>query len=105
MRLVIRRLRRVVAPLLVLYVIFLGGMFWVMTRPPDRFGAIMRHFPMPALVIVPFETMWNVARAGTLQVGQQAPDFTLPTADKKSAVHLSSLRGRMPVVLVFGSYT
>jgi hypothetical protein len=102
---VIRRFRRFLALLLALYAVFLGGMFWVMKQPPERFGAIMRHFPMPAMLIVPFETMWNVARGGTLRVGEQAPDFTLPTADKKSEVRLSSLRGRLPVVLVFGSYT
>ena len=101
----IRRFRRALALLVPLYIAFLGGVFWIMRQPPDRFGAIMRHFPMPALAIVPFETMWNVARGGAVQVGDQAPDFTLPTADKKSEVRLSSLRGRMPVVLVFGSYT
>jgi hypothetical protein len=100
-----RRVRRLILGLLATYILFLGGMFWVMSRPPEKFGAIMRHFPMPALLIVPFETMWNVARGGTLQVGQAAPDFTLPTADKKSEVRLSSFRGRLPVVLVFGSYT
>jgi len=100
-----RRLRRLGLLLLALYVAFLGGMFWVMSRPPDRFGAIMRHFPMPLLLVVPFETMWNVARGGTVHTGEMAPDFTLPTADRKSEVRLSSLRGRLPVVLVFGSYT
>ena len=101
----IRRLRRAFLLLLALYVVFLGGMFWVMSQPPGRFGAIMRHFPMPAMMIVPFEPMWNVARGGSLTVGDTAPDFSLPTADRKSEVRLSSLRGRMPVVLVFGSYT
>jgi hypothetical protein len=101
----VRRLRRVGVLLLGLYAVFLGAMFWVMSQPPDRFGAIMRRFPMPLMLIVPFETMWNQARGGTLHTGDIAPDFTLPTADKKSEVRLSSLRGRMPVVLVFGSYT
>lgn len=101
----IRRLRRLVLPLLAVYAVFLGGMFWVMRQPPDRFGALMRHFPLPLLAIVPFETMWNQARGGTLRTGEMAPDFALPTADKKSEVRLSSLRGRLPVVLVFGSYT
>ena len=100
-----RRLRRLAVVLLIAYAAFLGTMFWVMSRPPEQFGAIMRHFPMPALLLVPFETMWNVARGGTLTIGETAPDFLLPTADKKSEVRLSSLRGRMPVVLVFGSYT
>ena len=101
----IRRLRRALVLLLALYAVFLGGMFWVMRQPPEKFGAIMRHFPMPAMMILPFERMWNVARGGTLKVGDDAPDFTLPTADKKSEVRLSSFRGRLPVVLVFGSYT
>src|SRR4030095_8958790 len=81
---VIRRLRRAFFVLLVVYAAFLGGMFWVMSQRPERFGAIMRHFPMPLMLIVPFETMWNQARGGTLQTGEMAPDFTLPTADKKS---------------------
>jgi hypothetical protein len=102
---VIRRLRRLLALLVALYFFFLGAMFWIMSRPPERFGALMRHFPMPALAILPFETMWNVARGGPLGIGDPAPDFTLPTADRKSEVRLSSFRGRMPVVLVFGSYT
>ena len=39
-----------------------------------------------------------------LQVGDVAPDFTLPAAKGKRDVTLSSFQGR-PVVLVFGSYT
>ncbi|HEY2433265.1 MAG TPA: hypothetical protein VGI12_11380 [Vicinamibacterales bacterium] len=99
------RLKWVGTALIGAYVLFLAAMFVVMSQPPERFGAIMRHFPMPAMMIVPFETLWNVARGGTLQLGDQAPDFTLPTADKASAMHLASFRGRIPVVLVFGSYT
>jgi len=34
-----------------------------------------------------------------------APDFRLPTLDRKETVQLSSYRGSRPVVLVFGSYT
>ena len=80
-------------------------MFVVMRQPPDRFGAVMRHVPMPLMMAVPFEPMWNAARGGALRIGDPAPDFTLPTADKTSEMRLSSFRGRMPVVLVFGSYT
>jgi cytochrome oxidase Cu insertion factor (SCO1/SenC/PrrC family) len=87
-----------------LYFMFLVAMFGVMQQPPQRFGQIMRHIPMPLLAIVPFESMWNSARGGTLNVGDQAPDFTLPRSDKSGDVTLSSLRGK-PVVLVFGSYT
>ncbi|NQT54514.1 redoxin domain-containing protein [bacterium] len=42
---------------------------------------------------------------GSLKVGDPAPDFTLKQLDGKGTVALSSLRGKRPVVLVFGSYT
>jgi hypothetical protein len=86
------------------YVTFIVAMFVIMRQPPQRFGQIMRHFPMPAMMIVPFEPMWNVARGGELRVGEAAPDFNLPRSDKSGTVRLSSLQGK-PVVLVFGSYT
>jgi hypothetical protein len=38
-------------------------------------------------------------------VGQTAPDFTLPTHDGKSRIRLSEFRGKKPVVLVFGNFT
>ena len=41
----------------------------------------------------------------TLEVGDDAPDFTLPTPDGKTEVKLSSFRGKRPVVLVFTSFT
>jgi hypothetical protein len=76
-------------------------MFIVMCQPPHRFGKIMAYVPMPTMAIVPLESMWNVARGGTARVGQLAPDFTLPTVDRKSDVRLASFRGKQPVVLVF----
>jgi hypothetical protein len=100
-----RRAGRVAAGLLCVYVVFLAGMFVAMRQPPDRFGKIMAHFPMPAMMVVPFEPMWNVARGGALQVGNPAPDFTLSRADHTTEVTLSAFRGKQPVVLVFGSYT
>jgi len=103
-----RRIRRIVgrsaAALGVAYAVFLCAMFVVMRQPPQRFGRIMRHFPMPAMMIVPFEPMWNAARGGTLRVGDMAPDFMLPRADHSGDERLSAYR-RQPVVLVFGSYT
>ncbi len=77
---------------------------WAMHQPPETFGRFMARMPGPAYLVLPFETLWTRARAGTLQVGDQAPDFILPTLDKSAHVRLSSLRGK-PVVLVFGSYT
>lgn len=61
--------------------------------------------PIPFLVL-PFETLWMRARAGSLHVGDPAPDFSLARLDKSDQVQLSALtaQGR-PVVLVFGSYT
>lgn len=90
---------------LALYAVFLVGMFVVLCQPPQRFGRIMRHFPMPAMMIVPFEPMWNIARGGATRVGAMAPEFVLETVDRKTEVRLASFRGDRPVVLVFGSYT
>src|SRR5262245_47906729 len=91
--------------LLIAYVLFLVGIFFVMRQPPDRFGQVMKRMPMAAFMVVPFQPMWKVARAGQISVGDPAPDFNLRTADRKSRVNLSSFRGQKPVVLVFGSYT
>ena len=91
--------------LIIAYGLFLTAMFIVMRQPPDRFGQIMKRMPMPILMIVPFEPMWNAARGGQVEVGDPAPDFNLRTADKQSRVSLASFRGQKPVVLVFGSYT
>ena len=44
-------------------------------------------------------------RAGDLNVGDVAPDFTLPPRGGGAAVQVSSFRGKSPVALVFGSYT
>ena len=100
-----RRFGWTVLGALVGYVVFLAGMFIVMCQPPQRFGQIMLYVPMPAMMIVPFEPMWNVARGGATRVGDMAPDFELPTVDRKARVRLASFRGKRPVVLVFGSYT
>jgi hypothetical protein len=100
-----RVLVRVAGSVLGLYVAFLAAMFGVMRQPPERFGKIMAHFPMAAMMLLPFETMWNAARGGALAPGDQAPDFLLPLTDHSGDIRLSAFRGRQPVVLVFGSYT
>jgi hypothetical protein len=100
-----RRVMWAVAILIVSYGLFLAAAFSIMRQPPERFGTVMRHVPMPLMALVPFESLWNVARGGSLRVGDVSPDFTLPTADTQSEMRLASFRGRMPVVLVFGSYT
>ena len=87
------------------YGIFLAGMFVLMSQPPRRFGRFMRYFPMPAMMLVPFVPMWNIARRGRIEVGEDAPDFSLSTVDRSTEIRLSTFRGDRPVVLVFGSYT
>lgn len=92
----------------VLACIWLAGVIffnYAMHQTPERFGRIMSRTPVVAFITLPFETLWTRARAGTVQPGDLAPDFTLPTLDKSAHVQLSSFRDKQPVVLVFGSYT
>ena len=96
---------RSVIVLFVLWVAFAGFIAWAMRQPPETFGHVMARMPVAAYFVIPFETLWTRARAGALQPGQPAPDFSLPALDKGQAVQLSSFRGREPVVLIFGSYT
>ena len=88
-----------------LYALAVAVIFVVMCQPPVRFGRFMRHFPYPAMGLLPFQPLWNVARKGATRVGEMAPDFELPTVDRSRVVRLSSFRGDRPVALVFGSYT
>ena len=83
------------------------ALYDVMQRPPERFAGVMARIPGPIpFLVLPFETLWLRARAGTLRLGDPAPDFTLSKLDKTGQVQLSSFtaQGR-PVVLIFGSYT
>ena len=91
--------------LLAMYLSLCVGFYWAMSQPPDVFGRVMAKTPLPVMMVLPFETLWNSARAGRLEPGDPAPDFRLPTLDHKATVQLSSFRGSRPVVLVFGSYT
>lgn len=100
--------RVLVLVLVVLAVLWAGVVVLVnsaMHRSPDEFGRFMMKVPGPAFLVLPFQTLWTRARAGTVNVGDQAPDFILATLDKSSHVQLSSFRGKQPVVLIFGSYT
>ena len=82
-------------------------LYAVMWQTPEHFGRVMAKIPGPVpFLIFPFETLWMRARAGTLQVGNPAPDFQLTKLDKTSSIQLSALTAQQkPVVLVFGSYT
>ncbi len=90
-----------------LWVLACVALYGVMRQSPERFARVMARIPGPVpFLILPFETLWMRARAGTLQVGSSAPDFALTKLDKTAQVQLSSLTTQnRPVVLVFGSYT
>ena len=95
------------AVLLVLYLYFGSYVGWAMHQTPETFGRVMAKMPGPVpFMIFPFETAWMRARAGKLNVGDPAPDFSLAKLDKSDHVQLSSFAGQQrPVVLIFGSYT
>ena len=95
----------VIATVAVCWLGFVAVVYATMRRPPGQFAAAMAKMPGPAMLLFPFETMWSEARRGTIEVGDAAPDFRLPTLDQTSEVSLASFRGSKPVVLIFGSYT
>jgi hypothetical protein len=99
------RLLRIAAPLAAMYLAVLVGFDYAMHQPPATFSHVMMHAGPVPFLLFPFETMWKSARAGSLHVGDNSPDFTLPLLDHSGSVTLSSFRDRQPVVLVFGSYT
>jgi hypothetical protein len=102
--------RRTVATLAVLaslWVFACCGLYAIMRQSPETFARVMANIPGPvAFLVLPFETLWMHARAGTLHVGDPAPDFTLAKLDKSTQIQLSALTAQgQPVVLIFGSYT
>ena len=100
-----KKLTFVFGVLLVLWLCFIAAVYTLMRKPPEQFAAAMAKMPGPAFLLFPFETMWSSARAGTLQIGDLAPEFHLNSLDKKNELALASFRGAKPVVLIFGSYT
>ena len=101
-----KRLGIAAVVLAVAYLAFGSYIWWAMNQPPETFGRVMAKMPGPVpFLLFPFETFWMRARAGNLQVGDAAPDFSLLKLDKTEHVQLSNLNKQQPVVLVFGSYT
>jgi hypothetical protein len=91
---------------LIVWLGLVGLIWWAMQQPPEKFARVMSRMPVPLVfLLAPFETLWTHARAGTLQAGDPAPDFTLMKLDKSEKIQLSLLTSRQPVALVFGSYT
>src|SRR5712671_5271150 len=100
-----RIILRIFVALVLLYGLLVAGLAIAMRQPPSVFGSIMAKLPPLAFMALPFERFWMSARAGDLEVGQEAPDFSLKSLNGDASVQLSSFRGKKPVVLVFGSYT
>jgi hypothetical protein len=103
-------MRKFFVPLLLVLVVVYGlctAFIWrTMHQPPEAFARVMARIPGPVVFLLfPFETLWTHARAGNLQAGDAAPDFSLMKLDKSATVQLSLLTAQQPVVLVFGSYT
>lgn len=97
--------QKLILAVFVLWLCVVGVVYYLMRRPPDEFAKNIARLPRPAMMLFPFQTMWNSARAGSLKPGDPAPDFNLPSVDGSRNVKLSSFLGSRPVVLVFGSYT
>jgi hypothetical protein len=95
----------VVLAIFCVYAALSAGLYIAMRQPLDAFGRVMKHVPMPMMLVLPFETLWNRARGGSLHPGDRAPDFRLPALDHRETVQLSVVRKSRPVVLIFGSYT
>ena len=104
---VAQKLTKWLAVLVVLWLLACGALFGIMRQPPETFARVMARVPGPvAFLVLPFETLWTRARAGTLHVGDTAPDFSLLKLDKSAQVRLSGFSSQgKPAVLVFGSYT
>src|SRR5690348_7511917 len=104
-----RRWRRpaitVAAVCIAVWVSLVSYVAWAMRQPPETFGRVMSHMPMPAFFVLPFETLWNGARQGHVAVGDIAPSVAVRHLTDTTPVELGSLWAERPVVLVFGSYT
>jgi hypothetical protein len=100
-----RILATIALSLVLLYGLAFAGFYYAMCQSPATFGNVMKHTGPAPFLLFPFESMWKRARAGHVNVGDTAPDFTLPRLDHSGDVTVSSFRGIKPVVLVFGSYT
>ena len=101
----LRSLVIIAAAIICFYGAATAALYVAMVQPPERFGAIMSHVPMPAMMVLPFQPLWMSARGGVLHEGDMAPDFFLPTLDRSRTVRLSTEVRERPVVLIFGSYS
>jgi hypothetical protein len=101
----VRLLVRIGVAVVLVHALLSAALFTAMRKPPMQFASVMSKLPMVSMLVLPFESLWNIARAGDLKVGDLAPDFRLQTYDKSTWVQLSSFHDERPVALIFGSYT
>ena len=101
----IRIAGRILVSLILIYGIATAALYVAMKQPPETFGAIMAKVPMVAMIVLPFEPLWMSARKGVLNIGDTAPDFSLPAVDGSRTVSLAAEYRERPVALIFGSYT
>ena len=95
----------ILAAVFVLWVGLVTFIWRAMHKPPEDFARVMSHMPWEIFLVVPFETLWSRARAGSLSIGDSAPDFSLLRLDKTATIRFSEVNKTQPVVMVFGSYT
>jgi hypothetical protein len=102
-----KKLVIVVAVFAVLWVTGCVVLYRIMRKPPEQFARFMAKLPGPVpFLLFPFETLWLRARAGSLHIGDTAPDFSLAKLDHSERIQLAGLTAQhRPVVLIFGSYT
>jgi len=95
----------ILAGVFLLWVASVSLLWRAMHRAPEDFARVMSQLPGEVFLIMPFETLWTRARAGSLRVGDPAPDFSLMKLDRSSELRLSEINRRRPVAMIFGSYT
>src|SRR5262245_64902554 len=78
-----------VGAIALLWVVAASLLYAAMTRPPETFGAVMKHVPPVAMAILPFKPLWMSARAGHLEIGDPAPELTLPALHGDATISLS----------------
>src|SRR5579863_9660323 len=82
---------RIFLGMMIAYFSFGAVVWWAMHQTPETFGRVMARTPGPVVFLLyPFETLWMRARAGSLHVGDAAPDFSLLKLDKSETIRLSS---------------
>ena len=91
--------RLVLVPTVLLFFPFLQD-----ADPAKKFIEQMNKAPAEKRVPNWDQTKKLMARVAP-KVGDEAPDFSLPTLDGKQTVKLSQHKGDRPVVLIFGSFT